>query len=56
MSDEEIANRVKDILNVGRPVWENIPRPYHAENPAPEVKSQFPFDLLLHSRGLKVVS
>lgn len=47
--DEEVARWVEDILDVGLPDWENIPRPYHAGNPPPQVKAQSPFVLLLRS-------
>jgi hypothetical protein len=39
VSDEEIAQRMKDILDVARPDWIGIPLPYNAENPSPQVKA-----------------
>jgi hypothetical protein len=39
VSDEEIAQRVKDILDVARPDWTGAPLPYNVENPLPQVKA-----------------
>ena len=39
MLDEEITQRVKDILNVARPNWTGVPLPYNTKNPPPKVKA-----------------
>ena len=47
VSNEEIAHRVKEILDVERPDWTGAPLPYNAENPPPQVKVESFVDLLL---------
>jgi len=41
VSDGEIAQQVKDILDVDWPNWTGVPLPYNAENPPPQVKAGF---------------
>jgi len=38
VSHEEIAHRVKEILDIERADWTGIPLPYNAKNPPPQVK------------------
>ena len=40
VSDGEIAQRVKDILDVARSDWTGMPLPYNTENPPPQVKAR----------------
>jgi hypothetical protein len=40
VSNEEIAQRVKYILDVEQPDWIGVPLSYHAENPPPQVKAR----------------
>ena len=43
VSEEEITRWVKFILGVDRPSQENVPQPYSAENPPPEVSGIISF-------------
>ena len=39
MLDEEITQRVKDILDFARPDWTGVPLPNNAEHPPPQIKA-----------------
>ena len=40
VSDGEITQRVKDIIDVDQPDWTGMPLPYNAENNPPQVKAK----------------